>query len=148
MPRKTCFLIGHHDTPVSVCARLDAAIETHITEYGVTEFIVGHYGAFDRFAADALAEAKQRHPAITLRLLIPYHPSERPMELPEGFDGLIYPEGMETVPRRYAIARADEHMVRRCDCLICYDKYIVGNTHRFVAIAQRRGISVTNLAAP
>lgn len=146
MLNKTCFLIGHHDAPESVCPQLDAAIDTHIVEYGVAEFIVGHYGAFDRFATHVLAEAKRRHPMVTLRLLIPYHPSERFAELPDGFDGTLYPDGMESVPRRYAIARANAYIVQRCDYLICYDKYMVGNTHKYANIARRRGVLVTNLA--
>ena len=38
---------------------LYAAVEQHIVEYGVTEFIVGHYGGFDRLAALAVKEAKR-----------------------------------------------------------------------------------------
>lgn len=38
----TCFFIGHHNAPQSVSPLLDEAVERHITEYGVTRFIVGH----------------------------------------------------------------------------------------------------------
>ena len=33
----------------------------------MTEFVVGHYGGFDRLAAKALAAAKEKHPGIVLR---------------------------------------------------------------------------------
>lgn len=55
----TCFFIGHRNTPESVFLPLLAAVERHITEYGVTDFVVGHYGRFDSLAAQAVVEAKK-----------------------------------------------------------------------------------------
>ena len=104
----TCFLIGSHLSPDALSPLLDEAIERHIAEYGVTEFLVGRYGRFDQLAAEALRRAKERHPGIRLRLLIPYHPAQRPVDVPSGFDGTYYPEGMETVPKRLAILRAGQ----------------------------------------
>ena len=117
---KTCFLIGHRDVPEELRERLEKAIDEAIMRDGVTEFVVGQYGAFDRMAAGCLAEAKKAHPGLRLVLLLPYHPAERPVALPAGFDGSFYPPGMEQVPRRLAIVRANEYMARHCDVLICY----------------------------
>ena len=148
---KTCFFIGHHNVPETVRPLLDAAVERHITEYGVTRFIVGHYGTFDRMAASAVIRAKAKYSGITLLLLLPYHPAERKIPLDEGFDGSYYPEGMEKVPRRFAIVRANEYVIRHiCDYLITYDCYIATKTHDFVKIARIReakgGLSVENIA--
>ena len=85
----TCFLIGSHLSPDTLSPLLDEAIERHIAEYGVTEFVVGRYGRFDQLAAEALRRAKERHPGIRLRLLIPYHPAQRPVDIPPGFDDLL-----------------------------------------------------------
>ena len=104
----TCFLIGSHLSPDALSPLLDEAIERHIAEYGVTEFLVGRYGRFDQLAAEALRRAKGRHPGIRLWRLLPYHPAERPVDIPPGFDGTYYPEGLETVPRRLAILRAGQ----------------------------------------
>ena len=117
---KTCFLIGHRDAPFMIREKLEKAIAAAITEYGVTEFVVGQYGAFDQMAASCLVEAKKAHSEIRLVLLLPYHPSERAVVLPAGFDGSFYPPGMEAVPRRLAIVRANEYMAKHCDLLICY----------------------------
>lgn len=117
---KTCFLIGHRDAPFDLREKLANAIDAAITEYGIEEFVVGHYGGFDRMAAGCLAEAKESHPELRLTLLLPYHPSERAVVLPCGFDGSFYPTGMEAVPLRLAIVRANEYMAKHCDLLICY----------------------------
>jgi len=91
-----------------------------ITEYGVNEFVVGHYGNFDRLTASAVITAKQNHPEVSLLMLLPYHPSERPVTLSVGFDGTYYPEGMEAVPRRYAIIKANYYAIDHTDYLIAH----------------------------
>ena len=87
MGRKSCFFIGHREASEEIYPALYAAVEQHILEYGVTEFIVGHYGGFDRLAASAVKEAKRFYPEVKLILLLPYHPAERPISTPDGFDG-------------------------------------------------------------
>ena len=95
MSQKSCFFIGHRETPEEIYPVLCAAVEEHIVRYGVTEFIVGRYGCFDGLAAKAVKNAKQTHPEVELTLLLPYHPAERPIPVPDGFDSTYYPPGME-----------------------------------------------------
>ena len=128
---------------------LTEAIEQHIEEYGVTEFIVGNYGGFDHMAAKAVISAKERHPGIILSMLIPYHPAERPIELPQGFDNTFYPPGMENVPRKLAIVHANHYMVDHSDYLIAYAWHPASNARDLVEYAKKREqrnlISVTVL---
>ncbi len=137
MIAKSCFFIGHREASEEIYADLRAAVEQHIVEYGVTEFIVGHYGGFDRLAAKAVIEAKKTHPEVTLTLLLPYHPAERPIEAPEGFDGTYYPPGMERVPRRVAIVRANRYMVDHVDYLIAYAWHPASNARELVEYAVK-----------
>ena len=117
---------------------LAAEVERHITEYSVKEFCVGHYGNFDRMAALVLSEAKQRHPEIILQLLTPYHPFDRSVDVPDGFDGTFYPPGMESIPRQYAIPRANHYMIQNSTHLIAYARFTASNTRKFVEYAQAR----------
>lgn len=71
---KLCFFMGHRDAPEELFPALEAAVERHITALGVTDFVVGHYGQFDRLAARAVRQAKKRHPQVSLTLLLPSHP--------------------------------------------------------------------------
>ena len=95
MDTKSQFFIGHREASEEIYSVLYAAVEQHIVEYGVTEFIVGHYGGFDGLAASAVKEAKHFYPEVSLTLLLPYHPAERPIPTPDGFDGTFYLPGME-----------------------------------------------------
>ena len=137
MEGKTCFFIGHREAPDSLLPTLDAEVERHITEYGVTDFVVGRYGRFDGMAAHCVKAAKKRHPEVTLNLLLPYHPYDRPTPTPPGFDGTFYPLGMETVPKRAAIIRANRYMVEHSDYLIAYVWHPASNARDLVEYAQR-----------
>ena len=148
---KSCFFIGHRDIAHDILPQLCAEVERHICMCGVTEFIVGHYGAFDRLAASAVITAKKQHPEITLSLLIPYHPAERPIAPPPGFDNTFYPPGMENVPRRLAIVRTNRYMVDHADYLIAYVWHAASNARTLLEYAKKREarnlLSVTTLPA-
>ena len=138
MCKKRCFLIGHREAPESILTPLQKAIETQILEYGVTEFIVGKYGNFDRLAARALLHAKKKHPGLTLSLLLPYLSEKGQAGCPKGFDGTVYPEGLETVPRRFAIAAANRFMMDHVQALIAYVCHPASNAQKLVEEARRR----------
>lgn len=136
MEQKRCFFIGHRDTPETVKSALQAAVEQHIVEYGVTEFLVGRYGAFDRMAAECVIAAKKQYPKVMLTLLLPYHPGERKTVLPDGFDGSLYPPGQESVPRRAAIVRANHYAVNASGHIIVYAKYPGSNAWKMCDCAM------------
>ena len=135
MNDKTCFFIGNRHAPSNIKEQLAEVIEKHITEYGVTSFTVGHYGNFDSMVIGVLREVKKRHTDIELYLLSPYALTQK-TEVPNGFDGTLYPDGLERVPLKVAIPQANRYMVQNSDYLIAYSHYI-GNTRNIVEYAQR-----------
>lgn len=138
MVGRSCFFVGHRETPPELLPVLTYAIEQHISEYGVTEFIVGGYGSFDCLAAHAVIHAKQQHPQILLLRLIPYYSEAQSIELPRGFDGTFYPPGMEKVPRRFAIPKANQITIDHSDYLIAYVCDPTGNSKGFLEYGMRR----------
>ena len=147
---KTCFFIGHREAGERILSVLAQEVERHITEYGVTEFVMGHYGGFDRLAASAVRAAKECHPEITLTLLLPYHLHDQPIPVPEDFDGTFYPPGMEAVPKRAALVRANRYMLEHSSYLIAYVSHPSSGSREVLEAALRRQrhglIRVTNLA--
>lgn len=142
---KSCFFIGHREADERLLPILTASIERLITEEQVSFFYVGGYGGFDRIAATAVKRMKLHHPEITLMLVLPYHPGERSIETPYGFDGTYYPEGLEKVPRRYAIVRANEIMARQSDWLVSYVRHGASNSRRILEYAQKQGTACINI---
>ena len=120
MAIKTCFFIGHREATEEIYPLLAKEVERHGAELGVEVFVVGQYGAFDRMVARAVLAAKKKYPWIKLTILLAYHPTERKLSAPDGYDGTFYPPGLERVPRRYAIVRANRYMLDHSDFLIAY----------------------------
>lgn len=138
MNGKSCFFTGHRETDESLLPRLELEIDRLIQEENVRYFYVGGYSGFDRIAATAVKRAKQKYSDTTLMLVLPYHPAERTILTPDGFDGTYYPEGLENTPRRYAIVRANQIMVDACDWLVCYVCHGASNSRKLLEYARRR----------
>ena len=146
---KSCFFIGHREADERLLPRLGLVIDRLVTGENVRYFYVGGYGGFDRIAAAAVKLAKQKCPDTTLMLVLPYHPAERAVPTPDGFDGTYYPEGLENTPRKYAIVRTNQIMVDTCDWLVCYVRHGASNSRNLLEYAQRRAkkrlIRITNI---
>ena len=150
MDHKSCFFVGHREANEGLLPRLELEIDRLIRSENVRYFYVGRYGGFDQIAATAVKRAKQKYPDITLMLVLPYHPAERLIEKPPGYDGTYYPEGLEKTPRPFAIVKANQLMVDICDRLICYVRHRASNSRNLLEYAQRRArkglIQITNIA--
>ena len=138
MNGKSCFFMGHREADERLLPRLELIIDRLIERENVRYFYVGGYGGFDRTAAAAVNHAKQKYPDITLMLALPYHPAERAVPTPDGFDGTYHPEGLENTLGRYAIVRTNQIMVNTCDWLVCYVRHGVSNSRNLLEHAQRR----------
>lgn len=132
-----CFFVGSRDAEMHLLEKLERSVEQHRVEFGVRQFVVGHYGNFDRMAISSVLKLKKKYSDVELFILLPYHPSERAADVPKGCDGTIYPDGLETVPRYAAIVYANQYMVRNSDYLIAYAGSPVGNTVRLLDYAKR-----------
>jgi hypothetical protein len=151
---KTCCFFGHgklYGDNSALAEVLAASVEQHITEYGVTDFLVGNYGDFDSMAAYAVKKAKVRHPDVRLFLMLPYLPEHgRPLPNMEGFDGSVYPEGMEGVPYKLAIPRLNRLMVQQSSYAIGYVTHSWGGaakTMEYAQVQERKGLlTIFNLS--
>ena len=87
-----------------------------LIEQGADEFFLGGYGCFDFMCASVLRDMKKVHPSIRLVLVLPYLNSAM---LTEGYDETAYPP-LESVPKRFAISRRTEWMVRESEVVVAY----------------------------
>ena len=68
---KRCFLIGHRDAPFEIEEKLKLAVERHICEHGIREFMVGGYGRFDGIAATRGLKSTSQRPAAMENTTVP-----------------------------------------------------------------------------
>ena len=140
--RTACFF-GHRDVTHDIRAKLQFIIEQLITEEQINSFYVGHQGQFDSMVYSVLKELKVKYPHIRYIVVLAYMPDEHINEL-YGED-TIYPEGLETVPRRFAISKRNDWMIQHSDYAVCYVHKITGGAAKFREKAEKKGLKVIDV---
>ena len=140
--RTACFF-GHRDVTHDIRAKLQFIIEQLITEKQIYNFYVGHQGQFDSMVRSVLKELKVKYPHIRYTVVLAYMPDEHIKEV-YGEDTL-YPDGLETVPRRFAISKRNDWMIQHSGYAVCYVHKITGGAAKFREKAERKGLKVIDV---
>lgn len=139
----TCCFIGHKNTEMKVFARLLLTICDLIDKKDVDTFYVGHNGSFDRMAYNILKSLKEEDNAsIDFSVVLAYLPA--PDERPH-YDYTIYPEGLELVPKRFAISKRNQWMIDNSDYVVCHVTNTFTNAHKFRDYAKRKNKIIIDL---
>lgn len=128
------YIFGHRDAPDAVEQLLECVLIELIECKGARHFYVGNQGAFDSMAAKVLHRLGNRYPEIRCFTVLAYMPRSDEEYVLET----IFPEGLETVPRRYAIDRRNRWMVNQADVVIVYVKHSAGGAASFRDLALRK----------
>lgn len=142
---KSCTFFGHRDCPAGVLPALRAAVEQVILQEGIDTFYVGHEGAFDVMAAKVLLEMVEKYPRIRFFVVLAYLP-RAPLENAALQERCLLPDGIEAVPRRFAICHRNAWMLERAETVIAYVTRSFGGAAACLQRARRAGKSVLNLA--
>ena len=140
---KTCCFFGHREVTHNIRSKLTAIIEKLITEDGVTEFYVGHQGQFDNMGYSVLKELKAKYPHIRYTVVLAYMPDEHINEV-YGEDTL-FPDGMESVPKRFAINRRNDWMIQQSAFAVCYVYKVTGGAAKFREKAKKRKLRIIDV---
>ena len=138
-----CAFFRHRDAPETILPALTQAIEYVIVNKRVSCFYVGTHGAFDRFAYTALNYARTKYPHISVNVVLAYMPSAKDERY--GEDSIL-PEGIEAVPKRFAIHYRNDWMLRRSDYVISYTPHSFGGAARYVDKAKRQNKTIISLS--
>ena len=107
-----------------------------------SNFYLGGYGAFDRFALACAKKYKEQHRNVSLFLITPYLNST---VSENGLDGIIYPE-IEDKPLKLAIVYRNRWMIEKADLVIAYVDREWGGAYQSYRYALRKGKEILNLA--
>lgn len=138
-----CTFFGHRDCPEMIKPRIRETVTRLIVDYGVTEFYVGNNGNFDSMVYSALKELKQKYLQISYAVVLAYLPADNSIDLYDG--NTIYPEGLETVPKRFAISKRNDWMIAHSDYCVCYITHNFGGAFQFVKKSKKKGRNIINL---
>ncbi len=138
----TCCFFGHREVTHNIREKLTSIIEKLITEDNVTEFYVGHQGQFDSMVYSILKELKTKYPLIRYTVVLAYMPDEHIKEL-YGED-TIFPDGLETVPKRFAISKRNDWMIQQSKFAVCYVYKVTGGAATFRE-KSRKKLQITDV---
>ena len=141
--KKTCCFFGHREVTHNIRPSLTEIIEKLIVDEGVTDFYVGHQGQFDSMVFYVLKELKAKYPKIRYTVVLAYMPDEHIREL-YGEDTL-FPDGLETVPKRFAISRRNDWMIQQSGFAVCYVHKITGGAVKFREKAEKNGLRIVGV---
>ena len=142
---KSCTFFGHRDCPETIKPKIHVAVVNLIENHGVTMFYVGNQGNFDRMVRSVLKEVTTAYPGVGYAVVLAYMPSAKVANLSEDFSDSMLPEGIETVPKRYAISWRNKWMIDHADYVVTYLVRLQGGAAKFVALAQKRKKQIRSL---
>lgn len=140
-----CTFFGHKDTPGYVEPILRSVLIDLIENRKVDMFFAGNQGNFDYMVRNNLRSLKFEYSHVNYAVVLAYMPSER-NDLHMDCSDTVFPEGLESVLPRYAIARRNRWMLDRADYVVTYVTHRGGGAAQFMLLAQKKGKTVINLA--
>lgn len=122
----TAVFIGHNECYGVTSEQIKEAIVSLIDK-GVTDFLSGGQGGFDRLCGRCVYEVKKQYPNINNYLVIPYLSFN--VYNQELFDSIIYPDDFEKYHFKAAIPARNKFMVDNANYAIKAIRYIAGINH-------------------
>ena len=133
MKEQTVTFFGHRDTPKEIEPTLRSTLIDLIENKNVNVFYVGNHGNFDAMVRRQLEDLSKTYP-IKYYVVLAYMPSKND----EPDEHSILPEGIETVPRRFAINYRNKWMLNKSDIVVTYVTRKFGGAWEFKQMAEKQ----------
>ncbi|MHB1314239.1 MAG: SLOG family protein [Christensenellales bacterium] len=155
MKEKTCFFTGHRIIPEAMVPAVKKRLQEEVLRLigqGVTDFCAGGALGFDTLAAQAVLKLKRKYRHIRLILVLPcrgqdvkwgFCDRQTYKKILDASDEAVYMTEQYVVGCMQARNRA---MAERSSHCICFLMQESGGTAYTVAVAQKLGISIVNVA--
>lgn len=140
----TVTFFGHRYVQKEIEPMLRSTLIDLIENRGAELFYVGNQGGFDAMVTRVLRELSDRYPirAYTVLAYLPVGESVSSEDLLPT----ILPDGIETVPRRFAISFRNRWMIAQSDYAVTHvTTHIASGAAQFKALAEKQGKMVINL---
>lgn len=138
-----CTFFGHKDTPKEIEPTLWSTLIDLIENKNVNVFYVGNNGSFDTMVRRQLEDLSQTYP-ITYSVVLAYLPTAKNKY--DDLSNTIFPEGLETVPKSFAISWRNKWMIQQSDIVVTYVTHNFGGAWQFKEIAIKHSKKVIELA--
>jgi len=141
-----CTFFGHRDCPSSIKPKLRDVLIDLIENHAVDMFYVGQQGAFDVIVRSVLKDLVSVYPHIRYAVVLERLPPKRDEFDIRNYSDTMLPEGIKTVPPRFAIIWRNRWMLKQSDYIVTYITHSWGGAAQFAEMAERQKKTVINLA--
>ena len=120
------------------------ALFEKIIKNNQVDFYLGGYGNFDSFALKCAQKYKDKHNNAKIFFITPYlntRLNERKDILLKTYDMILYPE-LESVPKKFAILKRNEWMIKQADYVFAYVKTHYGGAYKSLLYAHKHKITL------
>ena len=117
-----------------------------IEHHAVDMFYVGHQGAFDGVVRSVLKELVSVYPYIRYAVVLERLSPKRDEFDTRDYSDTMLPEGIETVPPRFAISWRNKWMIKQSDYVVTYITHSWGGAAQFAEMAEHQKKTVINIA--
>ena len=138
-----CTFFGHSDAPETIRFALKAVLLNLIDNGGANEFYVGNHGNFDRMVIAVLSELSEIR-CFRYYVVLAYPPTEKDSPYLEH---TVLPDGIETVPPKFAIHFRNKFMLETADMVITYVTHSWGGAAKFKQMAEKKNKRIIELGA-
>lgn len=140
---KSCTFLGHRDSSEEIKPLVKQVIISLIKKEGITDFYIGNHGNFDRMAYGILKEISEEYNKIRYAVVLAYLPNKKEDII---YKNTIYPEGIETIPKKFAISFRNKWMINNSDIVVAYVKHSFGGAAQFLKYAKNQKKNIINIA--
>ena len=140
-----CTFFGHSYCPEAIKPRLHETLVDLIENQSVDSFYVGNHGDFDRIVREMLRGLTERYPHIRYAMVLAYLPKKIDAFDNRDWSDSIFPEGIESIPPRFAISWRNRWMLDRADIVVTYITHGWGGAAQFAELAEKRGKTMVKL---
>lgn len=141
----TCTFFGHRYAPTKIEPTLRSTLINLIENHDANLFYVGNHGEFDSMVRRVLRNLAEKYD-ISYYVVLAYMPGKKNEFDYENYSDTILPDGIETVPKRFAISYRNKWMIDRSDYVVTYvTGSIASGAAQFKALAERRQKNVISL---
>ncbi len=141
---KSCTFFGHSYISDKIEDVLTSTL-IKLIDADIDVFYVGSHGDFDHIVIKKLRSLKREYPHISYYIVLAYLPGKSD-NCALHSENTIYPEGLESVPPKYAIIKRNQWMIENSDYVVTYVNQSFGNAAKFKALSERKGKAVINIA--
>lgn len=142
----TCTFFGHRDAPKEIEPTLRSTLLELIVNNGVDLFYVGNQGGFDAMVCRVLQELSADY-SFQFYVVLAYMPLKERAVSWANSSLTLFPEGIETVPKRFAITYRNKWMIRQSDFVVTYVTHDIGSgAAQFKRMAEKSNKTVVNIS--